>query len=322
MVSPFMCIPAELRLMIYAYLFDAGDIDTHAHQGYYPVSDGGAKEKPAKRKIISIRNGREDVPPRPWALTPKLCRQCGECVPPAVKPPPNDGRPRTRSRYQVVGGSLARRYYETTYYLANKGADFCAALMRVNRKVYAETSHLVYANHVFDFGANVEAVSPFLSDLTDGTRALVKRISLYKRGPGLLRGWSDRSEWQAMCTYLCSRASVEHLRLVVQAGRLPEARRREWEQWGSVEIAPRQLSSQDVALLVGIRHTMLDWVEDLFPMKTLRDVEVLPDFCIMPVPQTSDMVVYMALSASVDKGFREFLRERFGLGCCTPDSKT
>ncbi|KAI0435587.1 hypothetical protein F4803DRAFT_306047 [Xylaria telfairii] len=323
MGSPLMRIPAELRLMIYAYLFYAGDTEAHTHQGYYPESDGENKPKRERQRIISIRNGREDISSRPGSFATGVCGQCGQCMPPppARKSPPRDGRPQTRSRYQVVGGSLARRYFETTYHLANEGAEFCTALMSVNRKIYAETSHLVYANHVFDFGANIEAVSPFFSDLTDGTRALVKRISLYKRGPWLFHGWSDRNEWQAMCTYLSNYASVEHLRLVIQAGRLPEARKREWEQWRSEGIAPRQLSSKDVALLVGIRHGMLDWVEDLFPMKSLRDLEVLPDFCIMPLPQTSDMVVYMALSASVDKGFREFLRDRFGLSCCTANTK-
>ncbi|KAI1746685.1 hypothetical protein F4782DRAFT_536212 [Xylaria castorea] len=319
MSSPLMRIPAELRFMIYAYLFDAGDTDSHAHDGYYPHSDNGTKSKPAKEKIISIRNGQKDVSSRLGPFSAGICSQCGQCVPPARKPPLPDG---TRSRYQVMGGSFARRYFETTYFLASEGAYFCTALMRVNRKIYAEMSYLVYADHIFDFGADIEAVKPFLSDLTADTRALVRRISLYKRGPGCFQGWSDRSEWQAMCTYLCDYASVEHLRLVIQAGRLPEKiRKREWAHWGSAGIAPRQLSSQDVALLVGIRHAMLDWVEDLFPMKTLRDVEVLPDYCIMPLPQTSDMVVYMALSASVDKGFREFLRGRFGLSCCTPSSK-
>ncbi|KAI0182431.1 hypothetical protein EV127DRAFT_354902 [Xylaria flabelliformis] len=275
MSSPLMRIPAELRFMIFAYLFDAGETDIHGHTGYYPQSEGKPKTKRAKEK---------------------------------------------RSRYYVMGGSFTRRYFETTYFLVNDGMYFCTALMYVNRKIHAEMSHLVYAGHIFDFGADVEAVKPFLSDLTVGTRALVKRVSLYKRGPWLLHG-SDRSEWRAMCTYLCDYASVEHLRLVIQAGRLPAIRKDKWEDSWSVGNAPKQLSSQDVALLVGIRHTVLEWVEDLFPMKTLRDVEVLPDFCIMPLPESSDMVVYMALSRSVDTGLREFLKGRFGLSRRKPSSE-
>ncbi|KAI1741275.1 hypothetical protein F4680DRAFT_72605 [Xylaria scruposa] len=317
MSSPLMRIPAELRFMIFAYLLDAGETDPLVHEGYYPRSGRKPKIKPAKEKIISIRNGRNDIPPRVGSYI-TICGHCGQCMPSTHKSLPQDGK---RSRYHIMGGTFVRRYYETTYFLANEGANFCTALMLVNRKIYAEMSHLVYANHVFDFGGDVEAVKPFLSDLTAGTRALVKRISLYKRGPWLLHD-SDKSEWRAMCTYLCENASVEHFRLIIQAGRPPKIRRDDWEEssW-LVRNAPRQLSSQDVALLVGIRHAMLDWVEDLFPMKNLRDVEVLPDFCPMPLPQTSDMVVYMALSRSVDKGLRDYLKGRFGLSRCTPNSE-
>ncbi|TRX93694.1 hypothetical protein FHL15_005370 [Xylaria flabelliformis] len=306
MSPPLMRIPAELRFMIYAYLFDAGETDIHGHDGYYPQSGGKPKTNRAKEKVISIRNGWKDIPSR---LGPKAAVMRSRRAPSACKLLPQDGK---RSRYHVMGGSFTRRYFETTYFLVNEGAYFCTDLMYVNRKIYAEMSHLVYADYIFDFGADVEAVKPFLSDLTVGTRALVKRISLYKRGPWLLHG-SDRSEWRAMCTYLCDYASVEHLRLIIQAGLLPATRKDDWENSWSVANAPRQLSSQDVALLVGIRHSVLEWVEDLFPMKTLRDVEVLPDFCTMPLPETSEMVVYMALSRSVETGLRDFLRGRFGL---------
>ncbi|KAI0546367.1 hypothetical protein F4679DRAFT_587548 [Xylaria curta] len=316
MSSPLMRIPAELRFMIFAYLFDAGETDSHDHEGYYPQSERKTKTKAAKQKIISIRNGRKDVPPRlgPYKA---VCSHCGQSVPSTRKSAPQNAK---RSRYHVMGKGVMRRYYETTYSMANEGAYFCTDLMLVNRNIYAEMSHLVYSGHVFDFGADVEAVKPFLSDLTVGTRALVKRISLYKRGPWLLNA-SDRSEWRAMCSYLCDHASVEHLRLVIQAGRLKKTLKDKWENSFSVKNAPKQLSCQDVALLVGIRHAMLDWVEDLFPMKALRDVEVLPDFCNMPSPQSSDMVVYMALSMSVDKGLRDYLKERFGLSRRTPKSE-
>lgn len=130
-----------------------------------------------------------------------------------------------------------------------------------------------------------------------------------------------------MCTYLRDHASVEHLRLVVQAGRLREdveQRHQQQQQRRDVEWewdaegpgpAPRALSSEDLALLVDIRHDALDWIGDLARLRNLADVEVLPDFCTVPPPQTSNMFVYLAFSASVDKGFREFLRGRLGLAC-------
>lgn len=85
---------------------------------------------------------------------------------------------------------------ETTYRTANEGAYFCTALMRACRALAAETAHALYGAHVFDFGADVEAVRPFLSDLAPATRGLVRRVSLYKRGPWLFDSWSDRCEWK------------------------------------------------------------------------------------------------------------------------------
>ncbi|KAI0869663.1 hypothetical protein GGS24DRAFT_146707 [Hypoxylon argillaceum] len=327
MASPLMSIPAELRLMIYEYLFDAGS---------HPATIGeeaGPNKKAADRsaafeKTISIRNSETTAP-----FPPTQCTLCGAPKPPP--PPPTTTtttttatttktKTPTRSRYRIVQRSFHRRCVETTYRTANEGAYFCTALMRASRALAAETAHALYGAHVFDFGADVEAVRPFLSDLAPATRKLVRRVSLYKRGPWLFDSWSDRCEWRGMCTYLRDHASVEHLRLVVQAGRLredveqrhPQRRDVEWE-WDAEGPgpAPRALSSEDLALLVDIRHDALDWIGDLARLRNLADVEVLPDFCTVPPPQTSNMFVYLAFSASVDKGFREFLRGRLGLAC-------
>lgn len=108
--------------------------------------------------------------------------------------------------------------------------------------------------------------------------------------------------------YLRDNAFVKHLQLVVQAGRLSDAREWEWE-----DDSPRELSSRDVALLVDIRHDTLHWVGDIVRLRSLRGVEVIPDYCIVPPPQTSNMYVFLAFSASVNTGFVEFLSERLRL---------
>ncbi|KAI0970761.1 hypothetical protein F4678DRAFT_461893 [Xylaria arbuscula] len=296
MNSPFMCVPPELRLTIYSYLFDAGEAvaDTD-HEGLCPESHTDRRTNRGKSRTILIRNRRDSATFQHHKRRPQQ--------------PPSASK--TRSRYQVMDRSFRRRRIETTYGLENKGAYFCTPLMRVNRAVWAETAHLVYAGHEFDFGPDVEAPKPFLSDLTPETRELVKRIAIYKRGPWLFDSWSDRCEWQTMCTYLCENASVEHLRLVVQAGHLEGGQ--EWNFKEENRSHPRELSSTDVALLVDIRHDTLDWVGDLTRLSKVRELEVVPDFCTVPCPQTSNMFLFMAFSASIDKGFKEFLRRRFGL---------
>ncbi|KAI0967039.1 hypothetical protein F4678DRAFT_447214 [Xylaria arbuscula] len=322
--SPFMRMPAELRLMIYAYLFDAGDADLSTDTTDNPNSGTGlrrgTKSDPLLARTISIRNGESD--------TPFLHAECNQCVLLNKGYPntsgnngnsnnnsDNDGGPSserkksTRTRYHVIDRSFNRRCVETTYYMTNKDAHICAALMRVNSAIYAETAPLVYGAHTFDFGCDVEAVKPFMSDLLPETRGLVKRLALYKKGPWLYDCWSDRCEWRTMCTYLRDHASIQHLRLVVQAGRLAESRESEWGE----DEGPRELSQQDISLLVDIRHDTLHWVGDVVRLKGLTGVEVVPDFCTVPPPQTSNMFVFLAFSASVDKGFREFLNERLSL---------
>ncbi|KAI1420291.1 hypothetical protein F5Y12DRAFT_136839 [Xylaria sp. FL1777] len=316
MDSPFTGLPCELRLMIYAYLFDAGDADLSTDTEGNPNSGTGtksnAKHKRTTAKTISIRNAESDTP---FPHHP-ACNQCAQYREHPdnnnTSTPPKPAQ--TRTRYHVIDRSINRRCVETTYRMVNKGARICAALMRVSRAVYAETAGLVYGAHTFDFGCDVEAVMPFLSDLSPATRRLVTRVALYKKGPWLYDCWSDRCEWRSMCTYLRDHASVEHLRLVVQAGRLADERKWEWERERETD-GPHELSGRDVALLVDIRHDTLHWIGDVVRLRGLRSVEVIPDFCTVPPPQTSNMLVFLAFSASLDTGLREFLRDRLRLAC-------
>ncbi|KAI1364321.1 hypothetical protein F5Y08DRAFT_307271 [Xylaria arbuscula] len=300
MESPFMRIPAEIRLMIYSYLFDAGEVDASICKDEGRLesnTDDGSNNR--RSGIISIRNKKDPGPV-----------QSGEHN--------ANGQTKTRTRYHVLDRSFRRRRVEATYGLANEGAYFCTSLMRVNRRVWSETSHLVYAKHEFDFGADVEAPKPFLSDLTPQTRGLVKRMAIYKRGPWLFDSWTDRCEWQTMCEYLCESSAVEHLRLVVQAGRpsspaAEEEKEKEKEEEKTEWVKPRELSKTDIALLVDIRHDTLEWVSDLVGLNKLRGLEVVADFADVPRAQNSNMFVFMALSASIERGFKEFLTWRLGL---------
>ncbi|TGJ87338.1 hypothetical protein E0Z10_g1494 [Xylaria hypoxylon] len=273
--SPLMQLPCELRLMIYAYLFDAGEAE---------------QERPPR--LASDRNSAKTI----------SIRHDAEWKPLATPSAP------TRNRYHVIAHSINRRCVETTYRLANTGASFCPGLMRVNRAVYAEIAELVYGGHVFDFGSDVEAVRPFFEDLTSETRRLVTKLALYKKGPWLYDCWSDRCEWRAMCTYLRDQPSVKHLRLVIQAGRVAKGQESE-------VVGRRELSKNDMALLIDIRHDTLYWIADVLSLKGLRDIEVTPDFCIIPPPQTSNMRVFLAFSASIQTGVKEYLREQLQLPC-------
>ncbi|GAW21819.1 hypothetical protein ANO14919_113440 [Xylariales sp. No.14919] len=307
--SLLLGLPYELRLMIYAYLFDAGEPDPLTTMRDRD-GDEGAGCKKGSARTISLRHS------EPPSQQLAACTQCFG-MPPQPSPPSspsssNSGSTNTplpqpsRTRYHVMDHSWHRRCVETTYRLANKDAFFCAELMRVCRDLYEETAEFVYARHVFDFGADVEAVRPFFEDLSDATRRRVASVALYKKGPWRYDCWSDRCEWRAACTYLRENASVQHLRLVVQAGQVVKGQEVEAD-------APRELSSADVALLVSIRHEALLWIGDVVRLKGLRTVDVVPDFGLMPSPQTSNLLVFLAFSASLNTGVKDFLRERLQL---------
>ncbi|KAI0594968.1 hypothetical protein F4775DRAFT_393297 [Biscogniauxia sp. FL1348] len=257
--SPLMRAPAEIRMMIYEYLFD----------------DGGHQR-------LLIQN-----------------------APPGKLPPAAPEASRCRSRYYVQDRTLHRRCYETTYVLATPGVRFCAALMRASRAVYGETAHLVYGRHAFDFGRDIEAVEPFLSDLTGASRSLIREVSLYKHhGGGGGVSESDRSEWRSVCRFLRDRvAEVRKLRLVVQAGKPPGP----WD-------GPREFTAADFKLLADIRHESLDWVADLATVRSIRDLEIVPDVHYCPPPVSTSMIVFAAFSASIERGLAEFLRAQLRLG--------
>ncbi|KAI1375614.1 hypothetical protein F4677DRAFT_421879 [Hypoxylon crocopeplum] len=245
--SLLMRVPAEVRMMIYEYLFD----------------DGGNKQ-------LRIQNAGAD------------------------KLPKAEGR--VRSRYYMLERSFHRRCYETTYRLETEGVSFCAAIMRANRKIYEETSYVVYGGHTFDFGSHIEAVEPFLSDLTPSSRKLIREISLYKRGPVPPYN-NDRGEWRSVCRFLRDHASIRKLRLVVQGGR-PNI---SWD-------GPKEFTAADLKLLFDIKHESLDWVGELSCVKGIEELEILSDVQYCPPPSSTNMIIFAALSASIERGLTEFLR--------------
>ncbi|KAI5921598.1 hypothetical protein F4810DRAFT_677788 [Camillea tinctor] len=255
--SLLMRAPAEIRMMIYEYLFD----------------DNGHQR-------LLIRSAAPDKQPAP-------------CTSPR------------RTRYYAQDRTLHRRVFETTYVLATPGVRFSAGLMSTCRAVYHETAHLVYGRHAFDFGRDIEAVEPFLSDLTPASRALVREVSLYKHhGLAQCRSGAASDDWRSLCRFLRDRvAGLRKLRLVVQGGKPPGP----WD-------GPREFSAADFKLLADIRHESLDWVADLATVRCIRDLEIVPDVQYCPPPVSASMIVFAAFSASIERGLAEFLRAQLRLG--------
>lgn len=206
-----------------------------------------------------------------------------------------------RSTYQVMERSFHHICFETTYCLDGSNARFDTAIMSVNRQVYHETSHLLYGEHAFDFGADLEAVVPFLEDRLPQTRALIREISVQKRP--VHADESGKYDWAKMCRYLGGMDTLCRLRLVVEGGR-PAA---EWD-------GPRELSPSDLRLLWLVKHHSMEWATNLAEAaRGVREVEIVASVGYLAPPKTTAMLLYAAFSASITTSLVEFLRSDLGV---------
>ncbi|KAK8070074.1 hypothetical protein PG994_006690 [Apiospora phragmitis] len=344
MDSYFASAPAEIRLLIYSHLF------THP-----------------KDAAIEIRNAGENrLPPTPTRIRSRyhvlekqamLQRRCSYETTYYYHQPQSPLPFHQQQRYlpepptaaAVAKAKAGKEEGNDSNNASNDDDEFyiCAALMRVSRLVHEETSHLVYAQHAFDFGADMEAVEPFLSDLTPASRGMVRAISLYKHGPVVGYGFdSDRCEWRSVCRYLSKllpsssssssssssdddgksqqqqkqveqlqrqqHQGIRKLRLVIQCGKPPASYRSSSSAAGHAG-PPREMSAADFQLLTDIKHESLDWVAELARVGGIEELEIVPHVVPCPPPASTTTILFAALSASVERGLAEFLRKQLRL---------
>ncbi|KAK1978097.1 hypothetical protein LZ30DRAFT_663858 [Colletotrichum cereale] len=206
-----------------------------------------------------------------------------------------------RSQYRVIERSFHRQCFETTYHLAS-GTTMHPAIMAVNRQIHRETSHMLYGLHGFDFGSDVEAVVPFLRDLTPVSRAAIREITVCKNGP-LYYCESDRLDWANMCRYLRGLDKVvPRVRIVVEGGEPAAA----WE-------GPQQLGVSDLRLLALIKHDSMEWIAELQRVEGIEQLEIVPHMRRLRTPGTTSTILFAAFSASIGTALVDYLRSECGL---------
>lgn len=204
-------------------------------------------------------------------------------------------QPHRRTGYRVLGRDLMRQSTPTTYHLLND-VEIHASIMGVNRKIYEESAHVLYSNRAFDFGRDVEAVVPFFSDLTKHTRPFIQEISLVKQGSVYTRDY-DRCEWSGVCEFLREHMQLGSLKLVVEGGRPSLG-------WDGLP----EFTTQDFKTLSSVGYEPLEWVWELLSVKGIRNLEIGSEIHHCPPSHSSAMAFFAAFSASIEKGFAEFLR--------------
>lgn len=196
------------------------------------------------------------------------------------------------------------------------------SLMRVNSQIHAEASKMLYSTYTFSFHMSVEAVVPFLSDLTPRSRASIRHLSLTKKALPYAKEF-DRAEWAGMCAYLAGATDntlavgggpsihLSTLKLQMIAGKPDQA-------WDS--ITPMNPSDFDTMLRMknewlggsgDFGGVDLEWAEQVMAIKGLRDIKVkaLVERCARPVSEKQ--AFWVAFSKSVaEGGFGEWMKGR------------
>jgi hypothetical protein len=200
-----------------------------------------------------------------------------------------------RRGYQILARDLVRASKPTTYTLVTK-TDMYPSIMAVNRKIYQETSHILYGNRIFSFGRDIESMVPFFSDMTKQNRPLIKEIALVKQGSVYCRDY-DQCEWNNICEFVKENMQVETLKLVVEGGR-PSC------GWDEVP----EYTVSDFKTLSNVKYEHLEWVWELLSIKGIRKLDLSSEIRHCPPSHSSGMSFFVAFSASIEKAFAEFLR--------------
>lgn len=232
-----------------------------------------------------------------------------------------------RTTYHVRTGPFLTTTAPTTYrvllspYTAHL-RHTVPSLMRVNSQIHAEASKMLYSTYTFSFHMSVEAVVPFLSDLTPRSRASIRHLSLTKKALPYAKEF-DRAEWAGMCAYLAGATDntlavgggpsihLSTLKLQMIAGKPDQA-------WDS--ITPMNPSDFDTMLRMknewlggsgDFGGVDLEWAEQVMAIKGLRDIKVkaLVERCARPVSEKQ--AFWVAFSKSVaEGGFGEWMKGR------------
>ena len=205
---------------------------------------------------------------------------------------------RRRSSYRIMADRFRARSIETTYHLPSDLAIY-PSILGVNRQIHTEASHVLYSEHIFDFDKDVEAVVPFLQDLTTEARSSIKRIHIVKRALPYLKDF-DHCEWRSVCAYLSDSMELVQLGLGVLGGK-PAS---QWE-------AKETYDKSDFYLIS--RFEGMEWMNQLAAIKGLQhlDVKAHPQHC--PPPMSNAMAFFVTFSASIESGFAEYLRSEMVL---------
>ncbi|KAF1959555.1 hypothetical protein CC80DRAFT_590772 [Byssothecium circinans] len=300
--SPLLRLPLEIRLIIYEHLLFPSTLPSSSHStsvtnllpDFHTYDSNDTNDGPFTLAVRTINPYLGAHSSRSW---------------------------RKRSTYHVRAGPFLTTTTPTTYriLLSPHTAHLrhtVPSLLTLNHQIHAEAAKVLYSTYTFNFRTCIEAAVPFFSDLTPIARSSIRSIDITKKALPYTKEF-DRAEWAALCAYLGTEMQVQRLGLSVAAGRPGE---KGWEgvvpiRRADFEVMRRMKREWGVGVGVGVGWTGggiggvdLEWVEQLFQVKGVKDVRVraLVDHC--PGPVSELMAFWIAFSKSVEEGFGEWVR--------------
>jgi hypothetical protein len=159
---------------------------------------------------------------------------------------------------------------------------------------------------MFAFHTNVEAIVPFLQDLTPVARACVRTIGVTKKALPYTKEF-DRAEWVSAFSYLSSPENgicLFTLKLDVMGGKPATG----WEE-------VKEIEKKDFEVLRRVGREWgsdggvdLKWAEQMMAIKGLRNLDIKAQVEHCPPPRSENMAFFVAFSKSIEEGFSEFVR--------------
>ncbi|KAF2644601.1 hypothetical protein P280DRAFT_465905 [Massarina eburnea CBS 473.64] len=181
------------------------------------------------------------------------------------------------------------------------------SLLSLNHQIHAEAAKVLYATYTFNFHTCIEAAVPFFSDLTPIARTSIRAINITKKGLPYTKEF-DRAEWASLCAYLACEMRVARLGLSVVAGRPGKSGWEGVKEIGKLDFEVMRRMKREWGTGGGVGGVDLEWVEQLFGVRGVKEIGVraLVEHC--PGPASEIMAFWIALSKSIEGGFRDWVK--------------
>ncbi|KAI9688673.1 MAG: hypothetical protein M1822_001030 [Bathelium mastoideum] len=195
-----------------------------------------------------------------------------------------------RTQFLSRAGPFLARTLTTTYFAPNaNGPD--AAILQANRQTYREAVSVLYSRHLFDFDTHVEAISPFINDLTMAAKQCIKNVAVTKRAAPFEKEFG-RAEWRNACECIARMPALEVLKVQVIASKPSR------EGWHGIEAIEKEEMEEM------LKEESFEWVRDLLKIKGLKvEIKAKVEKCMSP--GSDALFEWVRFSRSIEGSFKD-----------------